>query len=147
MSAPVQSCFTPVQVGTDHYGPANYDALHRWISYWYQMQAIVRCRPSTVLEIGIGSGVLNRYLRDRLGLEVTTVDFDESLQPDRVGDVRELDSIVQQNSFDVVVAFQVLEHLPFSDFIPALRQLANASRGSVVLSLPHYGYDCQLRLR
>ena len=136
-----------MQVASGHYGPANYDELHRWLSYWHQIQSVASCRAQNVLEVGVGSGVLSSYLRSRLGLDVTTFDFDESLHPDLVGDVRELDSFVEEGAFDSVVAFQVLEHLPFSDFIPALRQLARASRQTVILSLPHYGYDLQMRFR
>lgn len=136
-----------VQVKSGHYASSTYDELHRWISYWYQIQSVVRAQPRTVLEIGVGSGVLSSYLRSRLGLEVTTFDFDRSVAPDLVGDVRVLDSFVGENSFDAVVAFQILEHLPFADFLPALRQLARASRGAIILSLPHYGYPLQMRFR
>jgi 2-polyprenyl-3-methyl-5-hydroxy-6-metoxy-1,4-benzoquinol methylase len=151
---PVQPAGTPapfapsvVQVPTDHYAPAAYDELHRWASYWHQIQAVVRTGARRVLEVGVGSGVLSAYLRQRLGLDVTTCDFDASLRPDLVGDVRQLDAVVPEQSFDAVVAFQVLEHLPFADFVPALRQLARASRRHVILSLPHYGWSVQGRLR
>jgi hypothetical protein len=136
-----------VQVPDDHYRPANYDELHRWTSYWYQIQSIVRTGARTVLEIGVGSGVLSSYLRSRLGIQVTTFDCDESRGPDLVGDVRYLEANVKPESFDAVVAFQVLEHLPFPDFELTLRQLARASRHSVLLSLPHYGWNLQWRIR
>jgi len=146
MSRAISQSFA-VQVPTGHYRPAEYDELHRWVSYWYQIQSVLRTRAHSVLEIGVGSGVLSSYLRTRAGLEVTTCDFDDSLNPDLVVDVRQLDAVVAAGSFDTVVAFQVLEHLPFQDFVPALRQLGRASRSSVILSLPHYGWNWQGRLR
>ena len=54
---------------------------------------------------------------------------------------------LSHDAFDAVVAFQVLEHLPFGDLVPALQQLVRASCRSVILSLPHYGYDFQMRFR
>jgi len=136
-----------VQVSTDHYQSHKYDELHRWISYWYQIQAVARSGARSVLEIGVGSGVLSSYLRSRLGMQVTTFDFDESLGSDLVGDVRQLDAAVHEEMFEAVVAFQVLEHLPFSDLGPAIQQLARASRNSVIISLPHFGWNVQARLR
>lgn len=147
MSTNSPSPLPHVQVHPAHYRPRNYDELHRWISYWYQIQSVAQSGAQTVLEIGVGSGVLSTYLRHRLGLQVTTVDFDPALQPDLIADIRQLDQLVDPASFDAVVAFQVLEHLPFADFPVALQQMARASRRTVLLSLPHYGYDCQARVR
>ena len=90
---------------------------------------------------------MSSYLRARLGFAVTTFDFDASLQPDVIGDVRELSSMVRERSFDAVVAFQVLEHLPFADFIPTLQQMGKVARTAVILSLPHYGWNVQGRIR
>lgn len=145
MTASPQSLTT--QVAPNHYRPSHYDEFHRWVSYWYQIQSVARAQPRTILEIGVGSGVLSAYLRDRLQAQVTTFDFDPSLNPDLVGDVRQLASHVTPESFEAVLAFQVLEHLPFEDFKPALQQLAHASRKNVILSLPHYGYPLQMRFR
>lgn len=136
-----------VQVPTAHYLPAHYDELHRWISYWYQIQAVARSGARSVLEVGVGSGVLSYYLRARLNLKVTTVDFDASLRPTIVGDVRELSACCGERRADAVVAFQVLEHLPFAEFAGALREMARATRRSVIISLPYYGWDASLRAR
>ena len=136
-----------VQVPTTHYTAAHYDELHRWISYWYQIQAVVRSGARSVLEVGVGSGILSSYLRTRLGLEVTTFDFDASLRPVIVGDVRELSVCCGDDCADTVVAFQVLEHLPFADFEKALEEMARTTRRSVIISLPHYGWDASFRAR
>ena len=70
----------PVQVNPGHYRAEHYDEFHRWVSYWYQIQSVARTQSQKLLEIGLGSGVLSSYLRTRLGLEVTTFDFDASLR-------------------------------------------------------------------
>lgn len=97
--------------------------------------------------MGVGSGVLSSYLRDRLHLAVTTFDFDSTLQPDIVGDVRQLAGCCGEGCADAVVAFQVLEHLPFDQFETALGQMAAAARDAVIISLPYYGWDASLRAR
>jgi len=134
------------QVQTEHYRPAHYDQFHRWVSYWYQIQSILRSRAKTVLEIGVGSGVVSSYLRSRLNVAVTTCDLDETLGADLIGDVRHLDQVVSSDSFDAVVAFQVLEHLPFADLPDALAQMRRASSNAVIISLPYYGWAFQFRI-
>ena len=120
------------QVDPAHY-EENYDTLPRFASYWHQVDQVVRREPGRVLEIGIGNGFLHRYLRAH-GIDVHTLDFDERLKPDTVGSV--LDLPFEDRSFDVVVCFETLEHLPWTDFQPALFELRRVSKRWVLLSLP-----------
>lgn len=136
-----------VQVPGDFYAFDAYDHVGRWMSYWYQVRAVVRSGARSVLEIGCGSGLLRWYLERRAGLSVTTLDHNPELNPDLVGDVRDLHRHVPEAGYDAVVAFQVLEHLPFECFSEVVRQLGAASRGWVILSLPHSGKSLQLRAR
>lgn len=135
------------QVDKSHYDLRKYDDFYRWMTYWYQIQAVVRSQPRRVLEIGPGTGLLSHYLRERIGLDVTTFDIADDLKPDVVGDLRQLSTLFEPQQFDIVCAFQVLEHLPFDQFGLCLQQMATVSRGAVVLSLPHYGRFVQMRLR
>jgi predicted SAM-dependent methyltransferase len=89
---------------------------------------------------------LSLYLRHCMGLKVTTFDFDESLKPDVVGDIRNLENYFRPNSFDVLCAFQVLEHLPFMHFYPSLVQMSRIAKTHVIISLPHWGYFFHVRL-
>ena len=41
-----------------------------------------------------------------------------------------------KEKFDTVVCFQMLEHLPFSDFNKALQELIRVSKENVIISLP-----------
>jgi SAM-dependent methyltransferase len=134
------------QVASDFYDSGSYDELHRWISYWYQIQAVVRAEPANVLEIGCGTRVMSDYLRNQVNIDVTTFDFDASRAPDVVGDVRSLSEHFSSASFDCVCAFQVLEHIPYEDFEGTLKQLAEVTRKSVIISLPHWGYFFQFRI-
>lgn len=113
-----------------------YDQKPRWISYWHQIDEVLRLAPQTVLEIGIGNQWVSRYLRQH-GTAVTTLDIDASLSPDIVGSVTHIP--LPDQSRDVVLCSQILEHLPFDQFESALHELARVCRTGVVLSLPHYG--------
>ena len=146
MSSDVSTTFVP-QVPADHYQPHSYDELHRWISYWYQIRAVIRTGGNDVLEIGLGSGVVAEYLRRRCGLHVVTFDADPVTQPDVIGDVRRASRAMGSSRFDVVTAFQVLEHLPFAEFPTVLEELAALSRSHVLLSLPYNGHFLQWRVR
>src|SRR4051812_8431687 len=79
------------QVAPSHYDFERYDDAERWMSYWYQLRAVLAVRPRTVLEIGPGSGVFRRYL-EHAGVLVKTVDIDASRNVDYVGDITRLDA-------------------------------------------------------
>jgi 2-polyprenyl-3-methyl-5-hydroxy-6-metoxy-1,4-benzoquinol methylase len=121
------------QVEPEHYGGLEYDSRHRFASYWYQIDAVLRYRPVTVLEIGIGSGVVSQYLRSR-GLTVTTLDLESRLRPSVAGDVARLP--FRDRSFDLVLCCQVLEHVPLATAQRALAELRRVTRGHIVISVP-----------
>jgi len=122
-----------VQVDTSHYAPATYDHKARWLSYWYQIRAVLEDKPKTVLEAGLGRGLVTRYLRDQ-GVVVTTLDIDPSLKPDVVGSITAIP--LPDNSVDCALAAEVLEHIPFSEVPTALRELRRVARSRVVISVP-----------
>jgi ubiquinone/menaquinone biosynthesis C-methylase UbiE len=135
------------QVNKGHYFRKKYDDLNRFISYFYQVdlaQEVLESNTNpridtnatnkSILEIGKGNGFFSDYMK-KLGHNVTTCDFDKNLQPDIVADVRSLP--VPDNSFDLVTAFEILEHLPFEDFTKALAELKRVSSKYVVISLPY----------
>ncbi len=132
------------QVSKDHYSFEKYVQLDRWSSYYYQLQEIYSFRPSSVLEVGPGDGTVRDHLIRR-GISYTSVDVAEDLGPDVIGSV--LDLPFPNDSFDVVCAFEVLEHVPFNSFDRALAELARVSRGPVVISLPHFGPPIQLQVK
>ena len=122
------------QVEDEHfYAFAHYVSRTRWISIWHQVMQILDARPQSVLEIGVGPGVLGAVLQG-LGIHHESVDIDDRLRPDHVASARHLPLL--DSSFDVVAGFQVLEHLPYDDFVPALKEMARVSRGPLAISLP-----------
>ena len=123
---------TRTQVDAGHYADG-YDALYRWVSYWYQIREVCRLRPGRVLEIGVGNGTVSAALA-REGIAVTTLDFDPRLGPDVCADVRRLP--FSPKEFDVVLCAQVLEHLPFDELPVLLQEIRRVSRRHAVISLP-----------
>jgi len=113
-----------------------YDYKDRWISYWHQIDEVLRLKPKTVLEIGIGNKITSNYLKRQV-TEVKTLDIDENLNPDFIASV--LNMPLNDNSFDVILCAETLEHLPFDNFEKCLKELKRVSKKNIVLSLPHFG--------
>jgi hypothetical protein len=129
----------------EHYAFEQYDDLERWSSYWYQIRAALRLRPRRVLEIGPGSGVFRAYLRGA-GVEVQSADLDPTRGCDFVADVADLERTLPAGlTWDLVCAFQVLEHVPFAEFESGLRGLARRAPHAL-LSLPYRGERVRLSL-
>ncbi len=134
------------QVNKGHYYFGRYGGfLGRWASYFYQLQIISRLDPHTLLEVGVGDKVLQSYLRDNSKIVYTSVDIDEDLDPDVVVD--DLSLPFADNQFEMVCAFEVLEHLPFDKFEQVLQELRRVASKNVVLSLPHFGLPVKLSFK
>lgn len=111
--------------------------LDRFSSYHYQLREIFEAKPKSVLEIGVGDKVIGSYLKNNTDITYTSADYSDKLGPDIVADVRHLPCA--DNSFDVVCAFEVLEHIPFQDFELAVKELLRVSKHRVLISMPHWG--------
>lgn len=123
------------QVPKEHYFNLQYDSKPRWASYWYQINAVLDKKPKSVLEIGVGNKTVSDYLK-KLDIDVKTCDFDKNLQPDIIAEVAQLP--LKDKSFDLVLCAEVLEHMPFSDFSKALKEIRRVTKKWVVITLPHF---------
>lgn len=121
------------QVEPNHYFNKSYDAKERFISYWHQINEITKLNPKGVLEIGIGNGFVSKYLKERK-VNVVTLDIDRRLNPDIAGSVFNIP--FADNYFDVVVCYELLEHLTYENFNKALSEIFRVSESYAVLSLP-----------
>ena len=121
----------------------SYDNMKRFASYWAQIEEVTRVTPAegSVLEIGVGTGLTSWYL-ERNGLRVASLDHDPDLKPTVAADLLALP--FAGGAFDTVAAFQVLEHLPFQSFAPALQEFGRVSADSVIISLPDSRRDVAL---
>lgn len=99
--------------------------------------------PSAVLEVGAGEGFVTRRVRDRyplasvLGLDLADEDLHRHWRDqDLAGVAADAGSLpFADASFDLVLAIEVLEHLPHPG--RALAEMARVGRGRVVVSVPN----------
>lgn len=122
------------------YSDKFYDHKARWIHYFHQIRAVAdevaRSRHPeqySVLEIGPSHGLVTEYLR-KFGVKVTTLDYKQEYKPDVVGDVRALP--FPDNAFDMAIACEVLEHMPFQDTLKAAAEMRRVARSAVLISVP-----------
>jgi ubiquinone/menaquinone biosynthesis C-methylase UbiE len=116
-----------------HYSFATYLGKERWNSIWHQVDELLTAETHSVLEVGVGAGVLAQLLRE-LGVKYKSVDFDPDLKPDYVASVTQLP--LEDDSFDAVGCFQVLEHIHYKDFQTAVGELCRVAKSRVVISIP-----------
>jgi len=129
------------QVEINHYDFSKYVYKGRWNSFYHQLDEIqssatyFQCSAVSILEVGVGSGFLRTLCKFYLYLNYESMDIDDELQPDHIGSVLEMPFSDKQ--YDIVVCFQVLEHLPYTKFIKALSELFRVAKNSVIISLPN----------
>jgi Methyltransferase domain len=121
------------QVDKSHYAFQHYMDKRRWSSVWHQIDEVIKLGPRSVLEIGPGSGVFKSTAR-LFDLKVETLDLDPELMPDHVGSATALP--FKDDGFDVVCAFQMLEHLPYDLALKAFGEMARVAGKNIVISLP-----------
>lgn len=124
---------THKQVEKSHYEFQGYMSKARWNSVWHQIDEVVRLNPDHVLEIGPGPGVFKK-IAGIFDIKVETLDLDPELNPDHVGSATALP--FADNCFDIVCAFQMLEHLPYEQSLRAFAEMTRVSCGQIIISLP-----------
>lgn len=75
-----------------------------------------------------------KSLAQTFGLSIETLDVDPELKPDHVGSATQMP--LGDDSYDIVCAFQMLEHLPYEKSLQAFSEMARVSRRHVIVSLP-----------
>lgn len=137
---------TPDAIPPDYYGFAFYVSKERMLTYWHQTDEILRIRPDRVLEIGIGNRIVSAVL-GTFGIRTVTADINASLNPDVVTPIAELDKHFDAGSFPCVLCARVLQHLPFAEFEPSIRQIHRVVADRVLLTLPVETLRLYIRLR
>lgn len=122
------------QVSKEHYEFSRYVQKGRWLSMWHQLDEVLSLKPNSVLELGPGPGLF-KATASAFGTRVETVDIDPELNPDHLASV--LDMPFPDDTYDVVCAFQMLEHLPYTDSLKAFSEMVRVSKKHIIISLPN----------
>lgn len=123
------------------------ESQDHWKLYWQQqkiMQNFVK-PGDKVLEIGVGSGFTANYLRSK-GVNVTTIDIDADKKPDILANIVSYDF---EEQYDHVLAFEVFEHIPFSEFKLILEKISQICKSNLFVSLPRnekVWFHCQFKI-
>jgi Methylase involved in ubiquinone/menaquinone biosynthesis len=121
------------QVSIEHYKKQAFLPM-RIESITEQLRQICYSGYTNILEIGVGIGFLRHCTRLFPQISITTLDISEDLHPDYLGSVTDMP--FEDKQFELVVCCEVLEHLPFADFLPALKEIRRVARHKAIISLP-----------
>jgi ubiquinone/menaquinone biosynthesis C-methylase UbiE len=132
------------QVEATHYDFKVYISKGRWNSFYHQIDEIISKKPDSILEIGIGSGLLGIVLKKMLHCNYASMDIDNELKPDYIGSI--LNMPFHDKQYDVIGCFEVLEHLPYENFEKCLSELFRVANNAVIISLPDAGRVIQLQI-
>lgn len=105
--------------------------LSNFVNTYYQYRDLQKLGDARkLLIVGPGQGLDTAVLRWR-GFEVTTLDVDETFQPDVIGSVHDMYQF-GTGQFDVVIASHVIEHLPVQYLRRALAELSRVGRSALI---------------
>ncbi len=113
-----------------------FESREHWLSYWHQikiMEGKIKSKDS-LIEIGIGTGFTSNYLKSK-NIDVLTVDVDKEKSPDIVADAV---SFKPKKNYDHFCAFEVFEHMDFSEMVKTLDNIKNSIDKNIFISVPIY---------
>lgn len=130
-------CNLPTSKNTESntYHTNRYLSRERWMSYWTQIHEALRLEVRDILEVGPGNNIVSSVLGE-MGCLVKTFDNDPLNHPDFLGDIL-VDMKKITGEYELVLACQVLEHIPYSHFTETLRYFYQISRKYLIISLPY----------
>jgi len=120
---------------------SKYANKHRWMSYMYQFKEVLNEEYETILIIGVGDGVVPLLIQycikqQNLKTQIITFDKEKDLNPDIVGDIRDIKQLTQQYKIDCILCCEVLEHIEFEYVEQILKDMSEVTKIAII-SLPH----------
>jgi len=115
----------------------NAPSYKRLQSHLMQIYLALKTNPKKILEIGIGNKIVCSTLKNYC--EVITADIDKSLEPDFTLDISNSKDFDQfnDNSFDLIIICEVLEHVPYNNIDSILESLRRITKKYVIISVPN----------
>lgn len=86
---------------------------------------LTKSKVHKILEIGPGTGIFEALIKN-YDYRLITLDVNLKRNPDIEGNI--LNSPIKPDSFDLVCAYEVLEHLPHKYFQTALKQMIRCAK-------------------
>ncbi|MCP4553116.1 MAG: hypothetical protein GY834_14005, partial [Bacteroidetes bacterium] len=102
-------------------------------NWHYQQAAIVydKCnKSSNILEIGVGTNLLSDLLHRRKW-SIKTLDIDEDKMPDYCASADDF----EYEDIDVILAFEIFEHIPYNTFKSLINKISKSEVSSVYFSV------------
>jgi 2-polyprenyl-3-methyl-5-hydroxy-6-metoxy-1,4-benzoquinol methylase len=108
-----------------------------WFRFFFLVKDVLRLRSNSVLEVGVGSGVVRSCLMPHVE-KYQVLDINKNLKPDYPVDVRTQLPQLHSN-FDCIIAADVLEHMPFPDMAKVLINFYGYLNddGRLLVTIPH----------
>jgi ubiquinone/menaquinone biosynthesis C-methylase UbiE len=124
----------------DAYKASIYDPMNGYHS-WEQIIDRKKVRFVNALDVGCGTGIGMRYALDK-GFDVYGIDLADAREAwkknkvlDRCKIASALDIPYPDNSFDLVVCFDVMEHIPEDDIPTALKEIRRVGSRGYIFSI------------
>ena len=117
----------------------------RFSSLLMQIESVTNINEKVkdILEIGPGNQFFSTIIK-MLGYDIKTNDIRKRTNPDYYGDVRK---IKIQEKFDLIVAFEVLQHMPFEELNDILKKLGDISNNYILISLPYQVHNFSINIK
>ncbi|MCF8307726.1 MAG: hypothetical protein K9I68_01820 [Bacteroidales bacterium] len=111
------------------------ESKKQWEYYWHQQKLLENniTKNDNILEVGVGSGFTTNYLLNK-GFDVKTIDIDANKNPDIVENIVTAQSIFY--NYNVLLAFNIFEHIPYSEFLEVIEKLNESRVSKIFLGLP-----------
>ncbi len=124
------------------------ESREHWGYYWRQASLVEQhvAKNDKILEIGVGSGFLQNYLKSR-DWPTFSIDIDGDKGPDFVSDASTFN--FKEISPDCLLAFEIFEHIPFPLFSRTISNISKSQPSVIIFSLPvsvYYIIDFKLKI-
>ena len=122
---------------TKEYWISNHMDFDDWHRAYILFKEVLSLKPTSILEIGAGCGMLEDLLKKKVK-NYMTLDVSPVLKPDVVSDLGDYQPKLFRK-FDLIVCSQVLEHIEYSEVFNSLSNMNRylVNNGQVIVTVPH----------